>query len=152
MELILNPITECYINCIAKSDISRLTKLSAIQEIVTETIRKMPKIRSTMTLTRSESGELFQPSDKLIGAMLGQNTVKAYVVIHCEKGEEYPILKSLSHIPEVKEADVVFGLYDVICKVESSSDKTLDKVITKAIRKIPHIVSSMTLNVINEQE
>lgn len=84
--------------------------------------------------------------------MLGQNIAKAYVVIHCEKGEEYPILKNLSHIPEVKEADVVFGLYDVICKVEALQDMILDKVITKAIRKISHIVSSMTLNIIQEPE
>ncbi|KEQ56076.1 AsnC family transcriptional regulator protein [Marine Group I thaumarchaeote SCGC RSA3] len=134
-------------------DIIAQIELDTDKEIqdTTGNIRKMPKIRSTMTLTRSESGELFQPSEKLIGAMLGQNLVKSYIVIHCDKGEEYPILKDLSHIPEVKEADVIFGLYDVICKVESSSNEILDNVITKAIRKIPHIVSSMTLNVIPEQ-
>ena len=65
---------------------------------------------------------------------------------------EYPTLKNLSHIPEVKEADVVFGFYDVICKIEAPDDKTLENIITKAIRSLPHIKSSMTLNVINEQE
>ena len=35
-----------------------------IQKIVTEKIRKMSEIHSTMTLTRSESEELFKPSDK----------------------------------------------------------------------------------------
>ena len=123
-----------------------------IREVVTGTIRKMPKIHSTMTLTRSESGELFQSSEKLIGVMLGRNLAQAYVVIHCEKGEEYPTLKNLSHIPEVKEADVVFGFYDVICKVEASDHSTLENVLTKAIRKLPKIISSMTLNVVNEQE
>jgi len=123
-----------------------------IQEIVTGVIRKMPKIHSTVTLTRSESGELFQTSEKLIGMMLGQNNAQAYVVIHCDKGEEYPTLKNLSHIPEVKEADVVFGFYDVICKIEAPDNKTLENVITKAIRALPHVKTSMTLNVINEQE
>ena len=123
-----------------------------IQEIVTGTIRKIPKIRSTMTLTRSESGELFQASEKLIGAMLGRNFVQAYVVIHCDRGEEYPMLKNISHIPEVKEADVVFGYYDVICKIESMNQKSLETVITKAIRSLPHVKSSMTLNVVEEQE
>jgi DNA-binding Lrp family transcriptional regulator len=122
-----------------------------LQEIVTGVIRKMPKIHSTVTLTRSESGELFQTSEKLIGMMLGQNNAQAYVVIHCDKGEEYPTLKNLSHIPEVKEADVVFGFYDVICKVETSNNKTLENVITKAIRALPNIKSSMTLNVVIEQ-
>ncbi|MFQ5440312.1 MAG: Lrp/AsnC ligand binding domain-containing protein [Nitrosopumilaceae archaeon] len=123
-----------------------------IQEIVTGSIRKMPKIHSTMTLTRSESEELFHPSDKLIEAMLGRNFVQAYVVIHCDRGEEFPILKSIVHIPEVKEADVVFGLYDVICKIESTDNSTLEKIITKAIRSIPHISSSITLNIIEQQE
>lgn len=123
-----------------------------IRDIVTGKIRKMQKIHSTMTLTRSESEELFQPSEKLIGAMLGRNFVQAYVVIHCDRGEEYATLKNISHIPEVKEADVVFGYYDVICKIESTDHKTLENVITKAIRSLPHIISSMTLNIIEEQE
>ena len=123
-----------------------------VKEIATVNIRNIQKIHSTVTLTRSESGELFQSSEKLIGLMLGQNSVKAYVVIHCENGEEYSTLKNLSHIPEVKEADVVFGFYDVICKVEASDEKTLNHVLTKAIRSLPHIKSSMTLNIIKEQE
>jgi DNA-binding Lrp family transcriptional regulator len=123
-----------------------------IRAIITGKIRKMQKIHSTMTLTRSESEELFQPSEKLIGAMLGRNFVQAYVVIHCDGGEEYATLKNISHIPEVKEADVVFGYYDVICKIESTDHKTLENVITKAIRSLPHIISSMTLNIIEEQE
>jgi DNA-binding Lrp family transcriptional regulator len=73
-------------------------------------------------------------------------------VIHCIKGEEYAVLKNLSHIPEVKEADVIFGLYDVICKVETSNSTILDHVITNAIRKIPDIISSITLHVVKEQE
>jgi len=123
-----------------------------IREIVTGTIRKMPKIQSTMTLTRSESEELFQESEKLICAMLGKNFAQAYVVIHCDRGEEYSTLKNLSHIPEVKAVDVVFGYYDVICKIESSDYKTLENVITKAIRSLPNVSTSMTLNIIKEQE
>jgi len=123
-----------------------------IQKTITNVIRKMPKIHSTVTLTRSESEELFRTSEKLIGSMLGKNNIQAYVVIHSDKGEEYNILKNLSHIPEVKEADVVFGFYDIICKVETSEYKILENIITKAIRKLPHVRTTMTLNVIVEQE
>ncbi|NIM26468.1 MAG: Lrp/AsnC family transcriptional regulator [Nitrososphaeria archaeon] len=123
-----------------------------IKEIVTSHIRRMSNIHSTMTLTRSESEKLFKTSEKLITAMLGQNNSQAYVVIHCDKGEEYNLLKNLTHIPEVKEADVVFGYYDVICKVEAPEYKILETVITKAIRTLPHVRTSMTLNVITEQE
>ena len=128
------------------------TSEGKIQEIVTGKIRKMPNIHSTMTLTRSDSGDLFHASEKLIGSLLGQVNSQAYVVIHCDRGKEYEILKDISHIPEVKEADVVFGYYDVICKIEAPDNKHLENIITKAIRKLPHIRSSMTLNVIREQE
>ena len=123
-----------------------------IQEIVTQQIRKISKIQTSMTLTSSESGELFQISEKLVGAMLGKNNSQAYVVFHCEKGQEYPILKNICKIPEVKEADVVFGYYDVICRLESSSEEVLQDVITRAIRGLPNIKTSMTLNIIKEQE
>ena len=125
---------------------------TGIQNIVTGTIRKMPEIHSTMTLTRSECEDLFQPADKLVNAMLGKNSSRAYVIIHTEKGEEYSVLKNLSNIPEIKEADVVFGFYDVLCKIESSDSLSLETVITKAIRSLPHIKTSMTLNVISEQD
>ena len=123
-----------------------------IRKTVTDIIRKMPRIHSTVTLTRSEGKELFQASEKLIGIMLGKNNAKAFVVIHTDRGEEYNVLKNLSHISEVKEADVVFGLYDVICKIETSEYKILEKIITIAIRKLPHVRTTMTLNVIPEQE
>ena len=123
-----------------------------IQKTVTNVIRKMSKIHSTVTLTRSEGKELFRTSEKLIGSMLGRNNIQAYVVIHSDKGEEYNILKNLSHIPEVKEADVVFGYYDIICKIETSEYKTLENIITKAVRKLPHVRTTMTLNVVPEQE
>ena len=105
-----------------------------------------------MTLTSSESGQLFQIAEKLMGAMLGKNSSQAYVVFHCEKGQEYPTLKNLCKIPEIKEADVVFGYYDVICRVESSSEEVLQDVITRAIRGLPNLKTSMTLNIIKEQE
>lgn len=125
---------------------------ASIKDTVTKVIRKIPKIHSTITLIRANSDELFKASEKLVGLMLGKNMAQAYVVIHSDKGEEYNVLKNLSHIPEVKEADVVFGYYDVICKIESGSHNDLEKIITKGLRKIPHIRTTMTLNVITEQE
>ena len=123
-----------------------------IQSIVTDTIRKIPKIHSTMTLTRSESEELFHPSEKTIVKIPSKDSSQAYVVIHTKKGQEYCVLRSLRSIPEIKEADVVFGFYDVLCKIETSGYQRLEEIITKAIRKLPDIQTSMTLNVITEQE
>ena len=118
----------------------------AIRDAVTKTIRKIPGVHSTMTLTRSESEELFQDSESSSDS---ENVSKAFLVIHCNKGDEYPTLKDLCSISEVKDADVVFGLYDVICKVESSTEDALQDTILKRVRKIPKIKSCMTLNIVN---
>jgi DNA-binding Lrp family transcriptional regulator len=123
-----------------------------IEKIVTQQIRKIPKIQSSMTLTSSGSEELFQITEKLVGAMLGKNNSQAYVVLHCEKGQEYSTLKNLSKISEVKKADVVFGFYDVVCRIESSSEEVLQDIITRTIRRLPSIKTSMTLSIIKEQE
>ena len=61
-------------------------------------------------------------------------------------------MKNLSHIAEVREADAVFGFYDVLCKVEAKDYDSLEHIITKSIRSLSHIKTSMTLNIITEQE
>ena len=176
-----DPLPRAYvlINCdlgTEKSLVSELQKIDSISEVhgtlgmydiilkiesdgddinstVTDKIRRMEKINSTMTLTRLEDEEIFIPGpDRPAGPMPGQNTSQAYVVIHCDQGQEYPILRKLGKIPEVKEGDAVFGFYDVICKVEASGHNELEKIITKGIRGLDHIRTTMTLNVITEQE
>ena len=135
---------------LAKVEAESETKLN---QTITEKIRKLNRIHSTMTLMRAEGGEYFQADpDKLMGSILGKNTAQAYVVLNCKQGEEYNVLRNLSNIPEVKEADVVYGYYDVIGKIEASNYKELEKIVTKDVRNLEHVKSSVTLNVIQEQE
>ena len=117
-----------------------------IQETITKIVRKIPKIKSTVTMTRAESEELFLKPKASDGET---NSSQAYLMIHCNKGDEYPTLKNLCNIPEVKEADVVFGLYDVICKLESSDEESLQNAILKKVRIMPVIKTCMTLNIVN---
>lgn len=119
-----------------------------LTKTVTESIRKMEHIRSTVTCIRVAGGEYFARSS---GAQAGKSNVQAYVVLHTEKGEELTVVRNLDKIAEVSKADVVFGYYDVICKVEAPSHEDLEKVITRAIRQLRFIVSSMTLQVVEGQ-
>ncbi|MCH7560371.1 MAG: Lrp/AsnC ligand binding domain-containing protein [Thaumarchaeota archaeon] len=57
------------------------------------------------------------------------------------------VARNFNKIPEVKEVDVVLGYYDVIGKVETSSHKELEKIVTRDIRKIENIQSSITLTI-----
>lgn len=124
-----------------------------IKQTVTEKIRKVEKIRSSMTLMKVEGEDLFKVNhEKLMGSLLGKNDAQAYIVIHCEQGKEEYVLRNLNEIPEVKEADIVYGNYDVVGKIEAENHKELERIITKKIRNLQFIRTTMTLNVIKEQE
>lgn len=77
---------------------------------------------------------------------------QAYVIVHCETGMEEWVIRNLKKIEGVKEAVGVFSLYDIVVKVEAKDQATLEKIITKQIRKVEHIHTTMTLMVIEEQE
>ncbi|CUR52404.1 AsnC family transcriptional regulator (fragment) [Nitrosotalea devaniterrae] len=73
---------------------------------------------------------------------------KAFVAIHCETGKESPVIRKLMEIKGVSEVTGTLGLYDVIIKVEAPDSVTLEKIITKEVRKISHVLTTMTLMVI----
>jgi DNA-binding Lrp family transcriptional regulator len=73
---------------------------------------------------------------------------KAYVAIHCETGKESPVIRKLMEIKGVSEVTGTLGLYDVIAKVEAPDSKELENIITKQVRKIPNVLTTMTLMVI----
>lgn len=78
--------------------------------------------------------------------------VQAYVIIHCKTGMEEWVIRNLKKIEGIKEIVGVFSLYDIVVKVEAKDQATLEKIITKQIRKVQHIHTTMTLMVIEEQE
>lgn len=73
---------------------------------------------------------------------------KAFVAIHCETGKENPIIRKLMETRGVSEVTGTLGLYDIIIKVEAADSMTLEKIITKEVRRIPHVLTTMTLMVI----
>ena len=47
---------------------------------------------------------------------------------------------------------MVYGNYDVVGKIEAENHEELEKIITKKIRKLKFITTTMTLTVVKEQE
>ena len=74
----------------------------------------------------------------------------AYVLINCDLGYEEQIIEELKHISDVKEVNGVFGAYDILAKVESDQISTLKETITRKIRKIDRVRTTLTLLVIEE--
>ncbi len=117
-----------------------------VNQTILENIRKMDYVSSTITLMAVEDTNFFVVDpNKLMTSILGSAGAQAYVVFHTERGKEILVARSFNKIPEVKEVDVVLGYYDVIGKIETSSHKELEKIVTKDIRKIENVQSSMTL-------
>ena len=73
---------------------------------------------------------------------------KAFVAIHCESGKENQVIRKLMELKGVKEVTGVLGLYDIIIEVESNDAFVLEEIITKSVRKVPNVLTTMTLIVI----
>ena len=71
--------------------------------------------------------------------------VKAYVLIAAEKGFESEMLEELKAIPEVKEAHHVYGVYDIILRIDAETMEQLKDTISLKIERIDKVQSTITM-------
>ena len=76
---------------------------------------------------------------------------QAFITIHGSKSDESSVMNKLEVIPEVIEADILVGNYEIICKIAAPTYNDISEIVGKKIRKIPGIKSTVTINVINNQ-
>ena len=69
---------------------------------------------------------------------------KAFVFMNIDAGAENEVLKMLRAVPEVKESYFVYGVYDVVTKIETESMDKLKEVITRKVRSLDKIRSTLT--------
>ena len=69
---------------------------------------------------------------------------KAYVMVNSEVGYEAEVMKELNKIPGVQEVYQLYGVYDIIIKMEAESMKELKEIVS-LIRKLEKIRTSLTL-------
>ncbi len=74
----------------------------------------------------------------------------AFVLINTEIGCEEEILKELKKIPNVREAYAVYGVYDIVARVEGETMDELKEVISWRIRRLDKVRSTLTMLVISE--
>ena len=74
---------------------------------------------------------------------------KAYVLIGCELGAENEIVSKLLEIDKIKDARIVYGDYDIVVEAETETEAQMDNLITKKIRKLDRVRSTMTLGIVN---
>ena len=71
--------------------------------------------------------------------------VVAYMLLNCKRGHEVTVKNLLERFDHVKDVSFVFGAYDIIIKLESSTLEDIRNIITNKIRKMDIIVSTVTL-------
>ena len=71
----------------------------------------------------------------------------AYVLLNSEVGFENDVLEVLKDIPEVRESFRIYGVYDIIIKVEADTMGDL-KELTKEIRQMEKVRATLTMIVI----
>ncbi len=76
----------------------------------------------------------------------------AYVFVNCDLGFEAETIDEIKQIEDVKEAHGVFGVYDILVKLESANVENLRDTITWKIRKLNRVRSTLTLMTIEGQE
>lgn len=72
----------------------------------------------------------------------------AFVMINAELGSEKTLLKELRNIEGVVEANEVYGVYDIVVKVELPTMDKLKEVISRKIRGLSGVRSTLTMMVI----
>ena len=76
-------------------------------------------------------------------------TATAYVLINAELGNEEKVLAALQEIEGVVEANMVYGVYDVIAKIETTDLKALKDLISWKVRRLDHVRSTLTMIVMD---
>lgn len=69
----------------------------------------------------------------------------AFVLVNIEIGYEEEVLKKIKMIPEVKEAHILHGVYDIIAVLETGDKQYLKEVINMKIRRLDKVRSTMTM-------
>ena len=69
----------------------------------------------------------------------------AYVLLNTELGQESTVETMLKEVPEVKEVYALYGVYDLIFKIEAVGMSELKDIITNKIRRKKNVRSSLTL-------
>ena len=75
---------------------------------------------------------------------------KAFVLINVESGSEEEVLEQIKKIEGVEEAYYSYGVYDIITKIAADSMEKLRETVTRKVRTIGRVRSTLTLIMMEE--
>lgn len=75
----------------------------------------------------------------------------AIVLINTDAGAEDEVFEKLKELSQVTEAYVVYGVYDIVIRVETENMEKLRDFVTNSIRKLPKVRSTLTMIVMENK-
>ena len=75
----------------------------------------------------------------------------AFIMINAEIGSEIELKNKLLQLPNVVEAYLVYGVYDIIAKVEAETMDRLKELVTRKIRCLDKVLSILILVVMEPE-
>jgi len=75
---------------------------------------------------------------------------RAFVLINVESGSEDEVLSELKKIEGVEEAYFSYGVYDLITKIKADTMEKLKEMVTRQIRSLSKVRSTLTLIMMEE--
>ena len=73
---------------------------------------------------------------------------KAIVLINVDSGAERDTVARIKRVPNVIEAHVVYGGYDIVSLIEAESPAKVKETVSENLRTIENIQSTLTMMVI----
>ncbi len=70
------------------------------------------------------------------------------MLINADLGAEEQLVKELKGIENVKEVYVVYGVYDIVAKVQADAMEKVKETITWKIRRLDRVRSTLTMIVV----
>jgi DNA-binding Lrp family transcriptional regulator len=75
----------------------------------------------------------------------------AFVCITTEPASMVEVVKEIRAVEGVEEAQMVYGVYDIVAKVKGGTMDKLKQIITERIRKIDKVRTSLTMMVVESE-
>ena len=70
---------------------------------------------------------------------------ETYVLINCDLGKEQQIVKFLQKLQSIREVQATHGVYDIIAKIETKTERELNYTIQTKILSLRQVNSITTL-------
>ena len=70
---------------------------------------------------------------------------ETYILINCDLGKEQQIIKFLQKLQSIREVQATHGVYDIIAKIETKTERELNHTIQTKILSLRQVNSVTTL-------